>query len=190
MKKKKLTWGLRYQCISSPVVVFMSFAAQLPHDIITPTPAPGWTGLKMQHFLSPKVCLFFFHSTTNPFYRSPHSPKWPPPQPLYLPPQHVQWTQSWPPPPRRLGLQCQWSICYDSFTYFSPLIFLVNSLHAPTSCLLLFLFPFTDFLFFHVQPYCLCIASCTVWLLMHSPAQPCTVCLLMHSLVTQYIRTR
>ena len=25
-----------------------------------------------------------------------------------------------------------------------------------------FLFPSTDFLFFHVQPYCLCIASCTV----------------------------
>ena len=57
-----------------------------------------------------------------------------------------------------------------------------------------FLFPSTDFLFFHAQPYCLCVASCTVWLLMHSPAQFCTVCLLMHSLlrhslVTQYIRT-
>ena len=34
-----------------------------------------------------------------------------------------------------------------------------------------FLFPSTDFLFFHAQPYCLCVASCTVRLLMHSPAQ-------------------
>ena len=34
-----------------------------------------------------------------------------------------------------------------------------------------FLFPSTDFLFFHMQPYCLCLASCTVQLLMHSPAQ-------------------
>ena len=55
-----------------------------------------------------------------------------------------------------------------------------------------FLFPSTDFLFFHAQPYCLCIASCTVQLLMHSTAQSCTVCLLMHSLlrhslVTQYM---
>ena len=31
-----------------------------------------------------------------------------------------------------------------------------------------FLFPSTDFLFFHAQPYCLCVASCTV---LHSSAQ-------------------
>ena len=73
-----------------------------------------------------------------------------------------------------------------------------HSFSSYTLCMLLphayyflftFLFPFTDFLFFHVQPYCLCVASCTVQLLMHSSAQSCTVCLLMHSLVTQYIRT-
>ena len=55
-----------------------------------------------------------------------------------------------------------------------------HSFSLSTLCMLLphayyflftFLFPSTDFLFFHVQPYCLCIASCTVRLLMHSPAQ-------------------
>ena len=55
-----------------------------------------------------------------------------------------------------------------------------HSFSSYTLCMLLrhayyflftFLFPSTDFLFFHVQPYCLCIASGTVRLLMHSPAQ-------------------
>ena len=78
-----------------------------------------------------------------------------------------------------------------------------HSFSSYTLCMLLphayyflftFLFSSTDFLLLHAQPYCLCIASCTVRLLMHSPAQSCTVCLLMHSLlrhslVTQYIRT-
>ena len=81
--------------------------------------------------------------------------------------------------------------CYDSFTYFSPLIFLVYSLHAPTSCLLFLIY-------IHIFFYRLSFPSCTALLfmhsLMHSPAQFCTVCLLMHSLlrhslVTQYIRT-
>ena len=54
------------------------------------------------------------------------------------------------------------SMCYDSFPH---------SLSSYTLCMLLphayyflctFLFPSTDFLFFHAQPYCLCIASCTV----------------------------
>ena len=46
-----------------------------------------------------------------------------------------------------------------------------HSFSSYTLCMLLphayyflftFLFPSTDFLFFHAQPYCLCIASCTV----------------------------
>ena len=77
-------------------------------------------------------------------------------------------------------------------SFFSYILCML--LPHPYYFLFTFLFPSTDFLFFHVQPYCLCIASCTVRLLMHSPAQSCTVCLLMHSLlrhslVTQYIRT-
>ena len=89
------------------------------------------------------------------------------------------------------SLKDRWGYCYNSFTYFSPLIPLY------TLCMLLphayyflftFLFSSTDFLSFHALPYCFYIASCTV---LHSPA----VCLLMcsllttHSLVTQYIRT-
>ena len=35
--------------------------------------------------------------------------------------------------------------CYDSFTYFSPLIFLVYSLHAPTSCLLFLVYILISF---------------------------------------------
>ena len=75
--------------------------------------------------------------------------------------------------------------CYDSFTYFS------HSFSSYTLYMLLphayyflftFFFPSTDFLFFHVQLYCLCVASCTV---LHSLLTN----LLMHSLVTQYIRT-
>ena len=55
-----------------------------------------------------------------------------------------------------------------------------HSFSSYTLCMLLphayyflftFLFSSIDFLFLHVQPYCLCIASCTVRLLMHSPAQ-------------------
>ena len=84
--------------------------------------------------------------------------------------------------------------CYDSFTYFSPLIFLIYSLHAPTSCLLFLVYILISF-------YRLSFLSCAALLfmcsLMHSTithAQSCTDCLLMHSLlrhslVTQYIRT-
>ena len=35
--------------------------------------------------------------------------------------------------------------CYDSFTYFSPLIFLVYSLHAPTLCLLFLVYILISF---------------------------------------------
>ena len=60
------------------------------------------------------------------------------------------------------------------------LLTFLHSFSSYTLCMLLphayyflftFLFPSTDFPFFHVQPYCLCVASCTVQLLMHSPAQ-------------------
>ena len=97
------------------------------------------------------------------------------------------------------------SVCTSScFTEYRSLLairaILTLTFSSYTLCMLLphayyflftFLFPSTDFFFFHAQPYCLCIASCTV---LHSPAQSCTVCLLMHSLlrrslVIQYIRT-
>ena len=48
------------------------------------------------------------------------------------------------------------------------LLTFLHSFSSYTLCMLLphayylFLFPSTDFLFFHAQPYCLCIASCTV----------------------------
>ena len=86
------------------------------------------------------------------------------------------------------------SRCYNYFTYFSPLIFLIYSLHAPTSCLLFLVYILISF-------YRLSFLSCAALLFMHSlrhstitHAQSCTVCLLMHSLlrcslVTQYIRT-
>ena len=48
-----------------------------------------------------------------------------------------------------------------------------------SSCLTMFLLYAFLFLFLHALPYCLYIASCTVHLLMHSPAQFCTV---LHSL--------
>ena len=72
--------------------------------------------------------------------------------------------------------------CHNSFTYFSPLIFLVYSLHAPASCLLFLVYTPISF-------YRLSFLLCTVFLLMHSPAQSFTVCLLRHSLVTLYIWT-
>ena len=88
-----------------------------------------------------------------------------------------------------------WStMCYDSFTYFSPLIFLIYSLHAPASCLSFLVYILISF-------YRLSFLLCTALLFMHSlmhsmitHAQSCTVCLLMcsllrHSLITQYIRT-
>ena len=82
--------------------------------------------------------------------------------------------------------------CYDSFTHFSPLIFLIYSLHVPTSCLLFLVYILISF-------YRLSFLSCAALLFMHSlmhstitHAQCCTVCLLMHnllrhSLITQYI---
>ena len=86
------------------------------------------------------------------------------------------------------------STCYDSFTYFSPLIFLIYSLHAPTSCLLFLVY---ILIFFYRLYFPSCTALLFMCSLMHSMithAQSCTVCLLMHSLlrhslVTQYIRT-
>ena len=78
--------------------------------------------------------------------------------------------------------------------FFSPLIFLVYSLHAPTSCLLFLVYILISF-------YRLSFLSCAALLFMHSLmhstityAQSCTVCLLMCSLlrcslITQYIRT-
>ena len=77
-----------------------------------------------------------------------------------------------------------------SFSLYTLCMLLPHAYYS----LFTFLFPSTDFLSFHVLPYCFYIASCTVHLLMHSPAQSCTVCLLMHSLfrcslITQYIRT-
>ena len=84
--------------------------------------------------------------------------------------------------------------CYNSFTHFYPLIFLVYCLHAPTSFLLFLVYILISF-------YRLSFLSCAVLLFMHSlmhsmitQAQSCTVCLLMcsllrRSLVTQYIRT-
>ena len=71
--------------------------------------------------------------------------------------------------------------CYDSFTYFSLLIFLIYSLHAPTSCLLFLVYILISF-------YRLSFLSCTALLFMHSlmhstitHAQSCTV---LHSLLT------
>ena len=73
--------------------------------------------------------------------------------------------------------------CYDSFTYFSPLIFLVYSLHAPTSCLLFLVYTFISF---YRLPFLSCAALLFMHSLMHSTithAQFCTVCLLMCSLL-------
>ena len=58
--------------------------------------------------------------------------------------------------------------CYDYFTYFSPLIFLVYSLHAPTSCLLFLVYILISF-------YRLSFLSCAALLFM---------CSLMHSMIT------
>ena len=59
-------------------------------------------------------------------------------------------------------------LCYNSFTYFSPLIFLIYSLHAPTSCLLFLVYVLISF-------YRLSFLSCAALLFMHS---------LMHSTIT------
>ena len=80
------------------------------------------------------------------------------------------------------------------FFYFSPLIFLIYSLHAPTSCLLFLVYILNSF-------YRLSFLSCAALLFMRSlmrstitHAQFCTICLLMCSLlrcslITQCIRT-
>ena len=67
--------------------------------------------------------------------------------------------------------QASLGACYDSFPHSFSSYTLCKLLPHAYYFLYTFLFPSTDFLFFHAQPYCLCIASCTVWLLMHSPAQ-------------------
>ena len=75
-------------------------------------------------------------------------------------------------PPESAGLcQTMWGsvkYCYDSFTYPSPLIFLVYFLHAPASCLLFLVYILVSF-------YRLSFLSCAALLfmrsLMHSPAQ-------------------
>ena len=67
--------------------------------------------------------------------------------------------------------------CYDSFTYFSPLIFLVYSLHARTSCLLFLVY---ILIFFYRLSFLSCTALLFKCSLMHSTithAQSCTVCL-------------
>ena len=81
------------------------------------------------------------------------------------------------------GLKMWWLVCFFFLLMLIVTILLLTFPHSFSSyalCMLLphayyflftLLFPSTDFLFFHVQPYCLCIASCTVRLLMHSSAQ-------------------
>ena len=54
------------------------------------------------------------------------------------------------------------------FFYFSPLIFLVYSLHAPTSCLL---FLFYILISFYRLSFLSCAALMFMCSLMHSPAQ-------------------
>ena len=66
------------------------------------------------------------------------------------------------------GTNAAWADCYDSFTHFSPLIFLIYSLHAPTLCLLFLVYILISF-------YRLSFLSCAALLFMHSlmhrPAQ-------------------
>ena len=68
--------------------------------------------------------------------------------------------------------------CYNSFTYFSPLIFLVYSLHAPTSCLLFLVYILISF-------YRLSFLSCAALLfmcsLMHSTITHAQSCTVLHS---------
>ena len=69
---------------------------------------------------------------------------------------------------KSMEMEFQGCSCYNSFTYFSPLIFLIYSLHAPTSCLLFLVYILISF-------YRLSFLSCTALLFMHS---------LMHSTIT------
>ena len=81
---------------------------------------------------------------------------------------------------------------FQSKQFMNVMILLLTFPHSFSSytlCMLLlhayyilftFLFPSTDFLSFHALPYSLYTASCTVCLLMHSPAQSCIV---LHSLL-------
>ena len=80
-------------------------------------------------------------------------------------------------------LSSQWSIklqVWNPWEVQGGIVTILISLFV-SSCLTMFLLYAFLFLFLHVLPYCLYIASCTVRLLMHSPAQICTV---MHSLLT------
>ena len=71
--------------------------------------------------------------------------------------------------------------CYNSFTYFSPLIFLIYSLHAPNSCLLFLVYILISF-------YRLSFLSCAALLfmcsLMHSMITHAQSCTVLHSLLT------
>ena len=78
--------------------------------------------------------------------------------------------------------------CYNSFTYFSPLIFP----HILFACSYLMLIISCLHSYFLLQTFFSFMCSLTVYAYPH--AQFCTVCLLMHSLlrhslITQYIRT-
>ena len=60
--------------------------------------------------------------------------------------------------------------CYNSFTYFSPLIFLVYSLHAPASCIIFLVY---ILIFFYRLSFLSCTALLFLHSLMHSTAQSC-----------------
>ena len=82
-------------------------------------------------------------------------------------------------------LSLQWSIKFQVWNPWevqggiATILLLVSLLVS--FCLTMFLLYVFLFLFLHALPYCLYIASCTVHLLMHSPAQSCRV---LHSLLT------
>ena len=71
--------------------------------------------------------------------------------------------------------------CYNSFTYFSPLIFLVYSLHAPTSCLLFLVY---ILIFFYRLSFPSCAALLFMHSLMHSTITHAQSCTVLHSLLT------
>ena len=68
---------------------------QLLHVVITHT-CTRMNRTQDAMLLEPNVCFFFafFLILLTLFYRSPQSVNWPPPRPLFLPPQHIQQTQT------------------------------------------------------------------------------------------------